>query len=167
MKSGEIDNYRWVELTKPADIALPKIVQELARYLTGQRAVNVSWDSGLLLSSDAEAPEGWTFERGHAVSPKIDHSVVSSWPYSGGFDEWYFFSELPTNLELSPYCNWGGSTSIGEWAGFVGAVPYPMDLRRQLRDARPTIVLGEGYNTFLISTNPDIVGQFRRIVGEL
>jgi hypothetical protein len=140
MKSGSIDEYRWIEVDKPSQLVLSDVVRQLAQYVIGRRALNVSWDSGLLLPSDPEAV-GWTFDQGHAISPSIDQTLMNSWPYSGGFDEWYFFSKLPADLSRVPYCNWGGGTSLSDWAG-IADTPTGVDLPRQLRQSRPSVVLG-------------------------
>jgi hypothetical protein len=135
-------------------------VRQLAYYVTGCRALNVSWDSGLLLPPDPEA-EGWTFEQGHAISPVIDAPALESWPYSGGFDEWYFFSRLPADLALIPYCNWG-DTSLSDWPSIAGT-PTGVNLRRQLRQSQPNVVLGEGHKLFAISANTVFLDEFVKL----
>jgi len=162
MKRGHIDEFHWIECDKPSHLVLCEIVRGLAPFLMDCRALNVSWDSGVLLPSDAES-EGWTFEQGHAISPATDHALLNSWPYSGGFDEWYFFTQLPADLSLIPYCNWGGGTSISDWPSIAGA-PTGVDLGRQLRQSRPHAVVGEGYKLFAISVDIELVNEFGRLV---
>src|SRR5678816_3443778 len=48
MTLGEIGAYRWIEFVPPDDLLLDDVIARLQRYLLGLRAVNVSWDSGLL-----------------------------------------------------------------------------------------------------------------------
>jgi hypothetical protein len=163
MKRGNIDDYRWLEFAKPDHVVLSDVVRQLTRYMIGCRALNVSWDSGLLLPSEPEA-DGWTFEQGRAISPAIGNALLKSWPYSGGCDEWYFFTELPTDLSLSPYCNWR-DTSLSNWPS-IADTPTGVDLRRQLHQSRPSVVLGQGYKTFAISSDAELVNECGRIITE-
>lgn len=158
---GNIGDYQWIEWVPDRDVILADLLQEMAPQLFGLRGVNVSWDSGLLVPSEIETKGGWTFEQGRAISPPIDEAVAKAWPYCG-FDEWYFFSRLPDDLQLSAYCNWGG-LSLADWRDIV-EMPSGMDLHRQLEDARPLVVLGEGTKLFAITTSQDLIQQFRRIV---
>ena len=160
MKRGCIDEYHWIECAKPNHIVLPDVVRHLAHYVIGCRALNVSWDSGLLLPSDSEA-KGWTFAQGHAISSVIDEPALRSWPYSGGFDEWYFFSQLPADVALSPYCNWGDA-SLSNWPS-IANTPTGVDLRRQLRQSLPIVVLGEGHTLFAISSDTAVVDEFVKL----
>jgi len=162
---GRIGRYYWGECVPPDNVALPDAVRRLKHHLNGLRAVNVSWDSGLLVPSDAEVSNGWSLEQGRAVSPVIDDAVTETWPScDGGFEEWYFFSRVPRDLGLSAYCNWVG-TSIAEWASLVD-VPTGLDLRRQLETARPEVVLGEGRRLFAISRNRALIADFFTVCGE-
>lgn len=170
---GDIDNYRWVDRIPLRDKMLtPRVIQDLGHYLIGLRAVNVSWDSGLLvLDSEVSAGcvfeqrcPGWTFEQGRAISPIIDQSTLASWPFSGQYDEWYFFSRLPTNLQLSSFCNW--DVSISEWPSIASLNSHAMDLRQQLHDAQPLIIVGEGTRLFALSTNHEFINDICRITEE-
>jgi hypothetical protein len=127
----------------------------------GLRAVNVSWDSGLLIPSVDEKAHGWALEKGRAVSPVIDDEVIDSWPWcDGGFEEWYFFPRVPEDLRLSAYCNWTG-LSLADWAGLVN-VPGGLDLQEQLEKTRPTAVLGMGDRLFAISPDAALIEDFER-----
>jgi hypothetical protein len=122
-------------------------------------AVNVSWDSGLFVPSDDERAHGWTIEQDHAVGPVIDDDLIDGWPWcDGGFEEWYFFSRLPRDLNLSAYCNWTG-LSLADWAGLVN-VPTGLDLRQQLEKAKPAAVVGMGDRLFAISSDAALLADF-------
>jgi hypothetical protein len=159
---GRIGDYHWLEST-PVRIIMPDVVRELSRHLIGLRAVNVSWDSGLLVPPDPATPHNWTFEQGRAMSPPIDETLASRWPYSDcGFDEWYFFQTLPADLSLSAYCNWGGA-SLADWRDLRG-VPSGFDLQAQLERAQPVAVLGEGTRLFAIAGLPTLLDDFRTVL---
>jgi hypothetical protein len=166
MTSGDIGTYAWAEFVPSRTTALFDAVRNLRCHLIGLRAVNVSWDSGLLVPSDAEKRKGWVIEEGRAVSPVIDNGVIDGWPWcDGGFEEWYFFSRLPPKLNLSAYCNWTG-LSIADWAALVD-VPAGLDLRQQLEMARPDAVLGMGERLFAISTNPALIADLLQTFGKV
>ena len=119
MTSGILGAFKWIEAVSKDDTGVIGAVRKLRGHLIELRAVNVSWDSGLLEPSDEEKRRGWRFEQGRAVSPVIDDGVIDAWPWcDGGWEEWYFFSTVPSNLNLSAYCNRGG-LSIGDWASLV------------------------------------------------
>ena len=112
MASGDIGTYRWSESVPSRDISMLDAVRSLRHHLNGLRAVNVSWDSGLLVPSDDEKRQGWVVRDGRAISPVIHDGIIDAWPCcDGGFEEWYFFSTLPSELNLSAFCNWGGCRS--------------------------------------------------------
>jgi len=164
MNSGEIGAYKWYECVPSDTTTMFDAVRKLRHHLLGLRAVNVSWDSGLLVPSDAEKRQGWVIEAGRAVSPVIDDAIVEEWPWcDGGFEEWYFFSRLPTDLNLSPFCNRTG-LSISDWASLVD-VPGGFNLRDQLERARPDAVIGIGERLFSISANPILMRDFREAIG--
>ena len=161
---GQIGAFYWGECV-PDTFALPDAVRGLKHHLKGLRAVNVSFDSGLLVLSHADVSNGWLVEQGRAISPVIDDGVIETWPWcDGGFEEWYFFSRLPEDLELSAYCNWMGR-SLADWASLV-EVPTGLNLRRQLETAQPDIVLGEGERLFAISRNRALIHDFLTVCGE-
>jgi hypothetical protein len=158
MASGDIGAYKWTETVPPRETALFDTLRALRRHLVGLRAVNVSWDSGLFVPSDDERSHGWTIEQDHAVSPVIDDDLIDTWPWcDGGFEEWYFFSRLPHDLNLSAYCNWTG-VSLADWAGLVN-VPTGLDLRQQLEKAKPSAVVGMGESLFAISPDAALVAD--------
>jgi len=160
MTSGHIGAFQWIEAAETKGRGLIDTVRQLGRHLIGLRAVNVSWDSGLLAPSYPEWPQGWTSEQGRAVSPVIDDRVIDAWPWCDeGWEEWYFFSTLPKNLHLSAYCNWGGM-SINDWPSLVN-VPTGFDLKQQLETAQPAVVIGEGRKLFAISRNIKLLEDFR------
>jgi hypothetical protein len=165
MTSGNLGVFKWIETVSKDDTGFIDAIRTLRRHLIGLRAVNTSWDSGLLIPSDEERRQGWTIEQGRAVSPVIDDRVIDAWPWcDGGWEEWYFFSTLPSDLNLSAYCNWGG-LSIGDWASLVDTT-NGFNLQQQLETAQPTVVLGEGQRLFAISPNVELIDDFRRHLQE-
>lgn len=165
MTSGNLGAFQWIEAVSKDNTGLINAIRTLRRHLMGLRAVNVSWDSGLLVPSDEERRQGWTIKHSRAVSPVIDDGVIDSWPWcDGGFEEWYFFSTLPRDLSLSAYCNWVGR-SIGDWASLVD-MPHGLNLQKQLEMAQPTVVLGEGQRLFAISPSVDLLDDFRKALDE-
>jgi hypothetical protein len=166
MNSGVIGQYRWIESLPPDGVTLREVLCGLRQYLINYRAVNVSWDSGLLIPSEVESSDGWTFQQGRTVSPRINERLIEAWPScDGGFEEWYFFSTLPEHLQLSSYCNWGG-TSIADWQQLV-PVPTGVDLQKQLDESRPYAVVGVGQRICAISKDPLLIQTFRRTVATL
>lgn len=166
MTSGNVAAFLWIEVVSKRDTGLIDAISRFRRHLIGLRAVNVSWDSGLLIPSDDERRQGWTIEQGRAVSPVIDNRVIDRWPSCGeAWEEWYFFAKLPSSLNLSAYCNWGG-LSIGDWAEIVN-MSGGFDLRKQLETARPALVLGEGHRLFAISENSLLIDDFRQAIEEI
>jgi hypothetical protein len=164
MKFGEIGSYKWIEAVPSRTDALFQMIRRLRQHLRGLKAVNVSWDSGLLVPSDEEERQGWMSEQDRAVSPIIDDAVIDTWPWSdGGFEEWYFFSELPANLNLVAYCNWTG-LSLADWESLVD-IPTGLNLRLQLETVRPEAVLGMGDRLFAISHKSSLIEDCRRTLG--
>lgn len=164
MTSGTIGAFQWIEgAPKDSYTGLIDPLRQLSDYLIGLRAVNVSWDSGLLLPSYPEWPQGWTIEQGRAISPVIDRVVINAWPWCDeGWEEWYFFSTLPKDLNLSAYCNWGGM-SIDDWPSLAN-LSTGFDLKRQLETAQPTVVVGEGRRLFAVSPNLNLIEDFRTLL---
>ena len=163
MNSGHIGRFQWAEVVPTDGKGLRAVVQTLRHHLIGLRALNVSWDSGLLIPSDDERQQGWRVEEGRAVSPVIDDGLIDTWPWGdAGFEEWYFFSALPANLNLSAYCNWGG-LSIADWPSLVDTT-NGLNLQSQLEAAQPTVVVGEGERLFAITSNLELIEDFRKFV---
>ena len=165
MTSGNLGAFQWIEAVPTDDTGLIDAIRTLRRHLIRLRAVNVSWDSGLLIPSDEHLRQGWTIEQGRAVSPVIDDRVIDAWPWCDeGWEEWYFFATLPASLNLAAYCNWSG-LSIGGWASLAG-MPHGFDLRQQLETAQPTVVLGQGQRLFAMSRNVELLDDFRKVLQE-
>jgi hypothetical protein len=159
MGRGKIGQYEWVEFSSETpELVLPDVVRALSADLLGLRGVNVSWDSGLLVASDPGCPPDWSFVGKHAVSPPITLDLAERWPYSScGFDEWYFFREPPARCDLAPLCNWLG-VSVGSWADLN--FPAGFDLNAQLHEAKPDVVIGQGYCIYVIARQPEILAHF-------
>ena len=165
VKSGDIGAYKWSESVPSGETALFDVVRNLRHHLNGLRAVNVSCDSGLLVPSDDENRQGWVIQDGHAISPVIDDGIIDSGPWcDGGYEEWYLFSTLPSQLKLAAFCNWG--QSITDWASLVN-VPTGPNLRQRLETARPHVVLGVGDMLFAISTDRTLMKDFEEAYGRV
>lgn len=148
------------------DTALFDAVRNLRHHLNGLRAVNVSWDSGLFVPSDDEKRQGWVVQDGRAISPVMDDGIIDAWPWcDGGFGEWYFFSTVPSELNLAAFCNWTG-LSITDWASLVN-IPTGFNLRQQLETARPHAVLGMGETLFAISSDRTVIKDFEQAFGKV
>ena len=143
-RSGVIGDFHWVEIaTHASDI--PAVVRLLAAEVIGLTAVNVSWGSGHMVPTSEQEQIGWRRVGELAVSPVIDDMLASNWPASacngGRFDEWYFFREIQAPLSLEPFCNYLGM-SVEDAVDL--AFPGGFDLRAQLDQFRPEIVVGDG-----------------------
>jgi hypothetical protein len=103
----------------------------------------------------------WQLDGEHAVSPAIDLAVADSWPGSScGFDEWYFFRDVPKGVGLQALCSWG--VSVGE-ARELRDVPSGFDILAQLERYQPYAVLGDGHRAFLVTKDRALLDAF---VGE-
>jgi hypothetical protein len=158
VRTGEIAEYQWAEMPSN-DLTLDAIVLALGDHLLDLRAVNVSWDSGLLEPTESELSAGWEVRSGYAVSPRIDTAVVDVWPACDtGYDEWYFFEQVPGDLRLSAFCNWTGR-SLSQWQELMN-VPDAPNLGEQLRTFRPEAVIGVGDRAFLIARARRLIDAF-------
>lgn len=156
MKSGYIGTYCCGESVPSPDMAMLDTLRTLGHRLNGLRAANVSWDSGLLVPSDDEKRQGWTVQDGRAISPVIDDAIIDAWPWcDGGFEAWYFFLTLPSELNLSAFCNWTG-LSIADWASLVN-VPYRPQPPRAARNRSAVCCNLDGGETLRdqLGSNPD------------
>lgn len=79
MNRGTVGTYSWAECVS-ADVTLPDVLRGLKRHFLGLRAVNVSWDSGVFMPSEAERSQGWRFEADRAISPILDDAIIDKWP---------------------------------------------------------------------------------------
>ena len=84
MTSGNLAAFQWIEAVSKDDTELIDAIRTLRRHPIGLRAVNTSWDSGLLIPSDEERRQGWTIEHGRAVNPAISRAnsrspIVLTW----------------------------------------------------------------------------------------
>ncbi len=158
--SGNIGAWRWIQV-KGGDVSCAVAVRELAASLLGLRGLCCSWDSGELDPVSAGLA-GWTVWQGQAVSPVIDEHLAASWPESscGGFDEWYFCSEILDVGKVGALCNWG--TSLRE-AESLRDVPSGFDVQTQLDKLQPVAVIGDGWRTFLISQDQAMLARFAEL----
>lgn len=160
LRTGRIGVFSWLECVggRPGP-SLVDALRHLEPWLTGCRAVNTSWDSGLLEVSEEEAHRGWTMVDGRAVSPAIDPAVIDTWPSDDSYEEWYFFQTVPSDVNLRPYCNWEAA-SLADWEGIAG-VPDAVHLGDQLASARPRLVLGIGARLYGISDDAGCLAALR------
>src|SRR5262245_31767554 len=107
---GTIGRHHWAEFWDDSpELTVDDIVGALAHHLRGLRAVNTSWDSGLLAVSDDLRAAGWQTRGQHAVSPPVTDEMAAHWIRSScGFDEWYFLKAAPAEVRLRPWCNHAG-----------------------------------------------------------
>jgi len=147
--TGELGAWLWAEDAAP-DLWCSYIVRARSARFVGFRGVCSSWDSGEL-DPKASSLVSWQLKGKHAVSPMIDLSLAKSWPGSScGFDEWYFFRNVPDEPELSALCSWG--VSFGE-ASALRDVPSGFDVQLQLDRYKPQhAVPGDGHRLFLVTT---------------
>jgi hypothetical protein len=126
------------------------------------RAVCTSWDSGEF-DPIAAGLSGWQVRAKHAVSPVVEGSLVEVWPRSScGYDEWYFFDQVPEFVQLDPICNWGMSLAD---ARELREVPSGFDLLDQLDKYVPRAVLGEARRVFAISQDQGLLTDFEEECG--
>jgi hypothetical protein len=163
MTQAKIGDYFLAEFSRETpELFVPDVVRGLSEFLVAMLGVNVSWDSGRLQLSDDQKASGWREISGYAVTPAVDQELTNNFPRSGcGFDEWYFFRSLPSELKLEAFCNWLG-VSINEWE----SVSFKWDLQKQLQQFQPDIVIGEGYNIFVLAKDPRVIEKFRSLAHE-
>jgi hypothetical protein len=165
MKTGTLGPYRWAEFSNETpELLIPDVVRGIGVHLLGLRGVNVSWDSGLLHPSDPGLPAGWHYQGAYAISPPITQALLESWPHSGcGFDEWYFFRDVPALFNLNAFCNY-----LGMSLERAAEVPFPggISLSDQLDRCQPDVVVGQGYNIFVISAQGEIIESFAELARE-
>jgi len=155
--TGRLGEWFWAE-DRTVELHCSDIVRALPSHFVGLRGVCTSWDSGVLDPTAAGMPD-WQVKGMHAVSPPIDSVAAESWPKSlCGFDEWYFFEDLPAFEVLHALCSWHG-VSVGE-AAALQDVPTGFDLQEQLDRHQPRIVLGDGQGLFLLTRDEALVAEF-------
>lgn len=157
---GEIGEYYWAQFwAEEPELFVPDVIREIKAHVIGLCGVNVSWDSGVLNRKRAEMPEGWGEIAGHAVTPPVTNVLADSWPRSnGGFDEWYFFSVPPADLDVQAFCNWY-TFSLGQWET-LRQTDHGFNMHEQLLRVQPEFILGEGQSIFLLARNPELVELF-------
>ena len=81
------------------------------------------------------------------------------------FDEWYFFRNVPAEIHLEAFCNWG-VRAVGDWPDLVECQSNNINLLAQLRQHEPELVIGEGNFIFVIARDPKIIQVFRALARE-
>jgi len=162
---GRFNAYWWAQYwNEEPELFVPDVVRGISSFLIGLRGVNVAFDSGLL-GDRVPLPVGWEQIDGHAVSPPATPALLSSWPRSeDGFDEWYFFREVPTTLTVEPFCNWL-TFRLENWE-ILRRTENGFDLPAQLERLQPEVMLGEGHSIFVVSRNEQIVDTFMGLACE-
>jgi len=168
MKTGKIGEYFWGQFSdENPQLSIGDVVRGLSIYLIGLRAVNVSWDSGKMQPSNVLIASGWQVRGDYAISPVIGVSLVGCWPMNdcSGFDEWYFFRDVPIEIEVKGFCNWGVS-QIDEWSNLVNCQPDNINLHEQLVKHQPELVIGEGCFIYVIAKDPKVIQLFSTFASE-
>lgn len=156
---GSFGEYSWRE-SADNEWTAGDVVSALRRSLRGLYAVCASWDSGML-RPDTMGLAGWRTVTGHAVSDALTDHLIAAWPQSDcGFDEWYFFREVPALGRIAPFCNWG--VSLAE-PGALRDVPDGFNLTDQLRHYRPEVVVGDGHRVFIISRDAALAAEVEKL----
>ena len=114
-RTGILGKYHWVE---DDDLWLKDALKEISNVIANTYAVNTSFDSGVLGSKKFKLDEkdienGWMSINNRAVSPRITEENICSFLYTDGYDEWYFFNEVPERFSAIAFCNYYG-LSIGQ-----------------------------------------------------
>jgi hypothetical protein len=147
MATGRIEAYCWYEFEQ---MSLRDLLTALCSRLIGLRAVNTSWDSGLLIPNEEQTRQGWSVHGGTGVTPVVTGALIESWPSPDDYcDEWWFFREVPPEFDPPHgYCNYLG-TSLACWREleFEGGA----QLAQNLRHYQPGFVVGNGTWTYCIS----------------
>ncbi|MES9860142.1 MAG: hypothetical protein ABW157_19645 [Candidatus Thiodiazotropha sp. LLP2] len=109
-KTGILNNYHWVE---DREAWLKDLLSEITQEILGTRAINTSFDSGILGGdnlrlSQEELNKGWYIVNNRAVSPILEENWIDSFPFTDGYDEWYFFEEMPQIFDAVAFCNYYG-----------------------------------------------------------
>jgi len=140
-RSGILKKYQWVE---DQELYLKDMLLEIKELIIGTRAINTSFDSGALGSEsfsllDSDFINGWESINNRAVSPIITESFLDSFLYTDGYDEWYFFKEVPQSFDATAFCNYAGVTlDRAEELNFEGGC----DLVSALNEFKPIVVAG-------------------------
>lgn len=140
-KTGTISNYHWVE---DQNASLEDLLNEIKSKILNTRAVNTSFDSGVLGSkmmalAENEIQLGWSIINSRAVSPVITEEGLNSFLYTDSYDEWYFFKDVPANFNAIAFCNFLGlSLQRADELNFEGGC----DLISALTEYKPTAVAG-------------------------
>ena len=150
-RNGILNNYHWVE---DEDAWLKDVLHEIKPLILGTRAVNTSFDSGVLGSkkmglSQEELELGWSIINQRAVSPVIDEENINSFLYTDSYDEWYFFKDVPKDFDAVAFCNYlGRSRQRADELDFDGGC----DLVSALSKYKPVAVAGwnDDFSYYLI-----------------
>ena len=159
---GTIDGYHWAE-DWAAGLGVSDVVRELQARFVGLRAVCSSWDSAML-DATSSGLSGWEMRSGQAVSPVIGADLAKEWPASScGWDEWYFFENVPVFDRIHAFCNWGGLSLAN--AAELEELDAGFSLGGQLERYRPQLVLGDGRRVFLLGRDKTTVSEFVDVCG--
>ncbi len=140
-RTGVLGNYLWVE---DDDLSLEDVLKEITSIIANTYAVNTSFDSGVLGSKKFKLDEkdienGWKSINNRAVSPRITERNISTFLYTDGYDEWYFFNEVPEYFDAIAFCNYYGlSVGQADQLNFEGAC----DMVAALENYAPIAVAG-------------------------
>lgn len=155
-RTGELGNYIWVE---DDDLLLEDVLSEIVKVIANTYAVNTSFDSAVLGSKNfkiagKDIENGWQSINGRAVSPKITEKNINNFLFTDGYDEWYFFNEVPDNFKAVAFCNYSG-LSFDQMSQLK--VRGACDFAAALEQYRPIAVAGwnNDFSYYLISKLPE------------
>lgn len=126
------------------EVSCREIAAFISDRLIGCRAINTSFDSGLIVQSD------WESVNGFPVSPQITNTFVDRWPTShlSYCDEWWIFDgEIPADFKVNSFCNFVG-TSIADLKDLSWEEGWPLDHYLELY--QPLAIFGNNKQGYLV-----------------
>jgi hypothetical protein len=120
------------------------IVRSISSELLRRRAVNVSFDSGVM-----HAPQ-WERIRDLPITPAITEELIAQWPVShdGFCDEWWVFdTDISDDFRVKAFCNFIG-TRIDDYKELDWEGGCPLD--EYLEQFRPAVVFGNNERAYVI-----------------
>lgn len=135
-------SYRFQDL---GEIDCGEVARTIAPLLLGRRAVNVSFDSGVMHAPD------WEQVGALPVTPPITEKLIANWPVSHNqyCDEWWIFeATIPPDFQVKAFCNFIG-TRIDAYKDLDWPGGYPLD--SYLARFQPWLVIGNNERAYSIS----------------
>ena len=101
--------YRFEEV---GEVSCDQIAASLLDAIVGCRAVNVSYDSGIMVALE------WEHINGYPITPVLTSDLITNWPISHDSycDEWYVFDKtIPSTFCVTAFCNFLGGIRIADY----------------------------------------------------